>query len=252
MLNTITRVLKRRTWLEIRFEVMTRFARLIIPEYRFKGPNVEWWCDEAFTDYLHKFDELNLYNADRHWMLLQLTRLVDCVPGDTAECGVYQGAGSYLICKANSQSRIRGRNHFMFDSFEGLSSPSSFDGKHWSEGDMACDLDTIKKNLAEFKNICFLKGWIPDRFTEVQDKRFSFVHIDVDLYKPTHDSIEFFYPRINNGGIIVCDDYWFDSCPGATQAVDEYLADKPEKMVILDSGGGFLIKGCETAGNIPD
>ena len=48
------------------------------------------------------------------------------------------------------------------------------------------------------------------------------------------------------GGIIVCDDYAFTTCPGATQVIDEFLADKPEKMIRMSGGGGFLIKGCVT------
>ena len=87
----------------------------------------------------------------------------------------------------------------------------------------------------------------PDRFNEVADRRFSFLHIDVDLYEPTRDSIAFFYPRMNVGGVIICDDYGFATCPGATKAIDEYLRDKPEKMMTLSDGGGFLIKGIPTS-----
>ena len=88
---------------------------------------------------------------------------------------------------------------------------------------------------------------IPSRFDELKKNRFSFIHLDVDLYEPTRDSIEFFYPRINKGGILVCDDYMQTVCPGATKAIDEFLADKPEKMIALSGGGGFFIKGNETA-----
>jgi O-methyltransferase len=85
-------------------------------------------------------------------------------------------------------------------------------------------------------------GWIPTRFHDAGDRRFAFVHIDVDLEQPTRDSIEFFYPRLNPGGILLCDDYGFAACPGATRAIDEFLAHKPEKIVALASGGGFIVK----------
>lgn len=101
--------------------------------------------------------------------------------------------------------------------------------------------------MSRFNNVNFYKGWIPDRFAEVADRQFSFLHIDVDLYEPTRDSIAFFYPRMTAGGVIVCDDYGFATCSGATKAIDEYLQDKPEKMVMLSDGGGFLIKGAPTA-----
>ena len=52
--------------------------------------------------------------------------------------------------------------------------------------------------------------------------------------------------RLVDGGIFLCDDYGFDSCPRATRAVDEFLRDKPEKAISLSDGGGFFIKGCTT------
>ncbi|KAJ8134476.1 hypothetical protein OY671_012311, partial [Metschnikowia pulcherrima] len=91
------------------------------------------------------------------------------------------------------------------------------------------------------------KGWIPERFDDVKEKHFAFVHIDVDSYQPTSDSMNFFYQRMNPGGIIVCDDYGFTTCPGATRAVNETLRDKPEKMIASPDGGGFLIKGISTS-----
>jgi O-methyltransferase len=36
------------------------------------------------------------------------------------------------------------------------------------------------------------------------------------------------------------------TCPGATKAVDDFLSDKPEKMIVLPCGGGFLIKDVAT------
>ena len=226
---------------------MTRIGRLIVPEYRFQWPQLDWWNDALFNDYLRQFDELTGFNTYRRWTLFQLLRLIEIVPGDTAECGVFQGAGSYLICQANTRSANFQRHHFMFNSFAGLSAPVTSDGSYWSEGDLSSPLEIAQANLSEFKQISFHKGWIPERFSDVDNRIFAFVHIDVDLYQPTSDSISFFYSQMNNGGIIVCDDYGFSSCPGATEAVNNFLSDKPERMVALPAGGGYLIKGCVTA-----
>ena len=227
----------------IRFEILRRLARLILPVYRFKWPQMAWWNDKFFNTYLKRFNELDDMNTDRRWMLYQLMRLVTAVPGDTAECGVFNGAGSYLICRINQENPLHQRTHFMFDSFAGLSKPSSFDGNYWSQGDLCSDYDIVKENLQDVDNFSIHSGWIPERFPDVQIRKFAFVHIDVDLHQPTLDSLRFFYPRMNTHGIIVCDDYGLTSCPGATLAIDTYLSDKPEKMISLDSGGGFLIKG---------
>ena len=225
-----------------RFELLTSFGRKVLPRYRFKWPQMAWWDDEEFNRYLDRVGELHGHNTDRKWALFQLLRLVRHVQGDTAECGVYLGASSYLICRANLASPL-GKDHHGFDSFEGLSRPGDRDGGFWGGGDLSVPLEACARNLAEFRDCRLYKGWIPERFHEITDKTFSFVHLDVDLYEPTKASVEFFYPRLNPGGILVCDDYGFTTCPGATRAVDEYLLDKPEKMLSLPDGGGMLIKG---------
>jgi hypothetical protein len=84
----------------------------------------------------------------------------------------------------------------------------------------------------------------------VKDKRFSFVHVDVDLYQPTLDSMEFFCPRLNNGGILLCDDYVSSLCPGAIRAIDEFLADQPEKMIYMSCGSGYMIRNHRTSGQL--
>jgi O-methyltransferase len=100
-------------------------------------------------------------------------------------------------------------------------------------------VETVAKNLSEFNKISIHKDWIPQCFPDVEHNDFCFVHIDVDLYQPTLDSIEFFYPRMNQGGVILCDDYGFTSCPGVTKAINEFLEDKKEKMISCQKGAVF-------------
>jgi O-methyltransferase len=232
------------------FMIMRRVGKLIMPQYRFKWHQLGWWHNQQFNHYLEKFNELKGMNTDRRWMVSQLLRLVEVVAGDTAECGVFRGSSSFIICQSNQENKNIQRTHFIFDSFEGLSPPTNLDGKHWTEGNLSCGMVIVKKNLARFSNISWHKGWIPEGFADIEDKTFAFVHIDVDLYEPTRDSIHHFYPRMNTGGIILCDDYGCTTCPGATKAIDEFLLDKPEKMISLCCGGGFMIKGCQTANQL--
>lgn len=227
------------------FTLLVRFGAWILPEYRFTYPQMTWWHDDRFNAYLHRFDEYGHFNTHRRWMLVQLMRLTETVPGDTAECGVYRGCGSWAMLRMNAKSGF-GRIHHIFDSFEGVSAPNEEDGGYWTRGDLAAGEDVTRDALG-VDDYRLYKGWIPERFSEVAERQFSFVHVDVDLYEPTRASVEFFYGRLNPGGILLCDDYGFDSCPGATRAMDEFLEDKPEKMVALADGGGFFIKGVGVA-----
>jgi O-methyltransferase len=233
---------------DLAFNLIVKLAGRILPEYRFTWPQMAWWKNSDFNEYLRRFGESAGFNTHRLWALKQLIRLTSNVRGDTAECGVYKGCSSYAILESNSHSLFP-RWHHVFDSFEGLSSPSDKDGDaYWTFGDLSIDEAVVKQNLADFNKLSLYKGWIPSRFAEVSDRWFSFIHVDVDLYQPTLDSLAFFYDRLSDGGIFLCDDYGFDTCPGATAAVDEFLRPKPEKIIALPDGGGFFIKNCVTSG----
>lgn len=220
---------------ERRIRALNQLARRLIPDFRLTWPNFDWWKDAEFNAYLDRFGEREGFNTHRRWTLAQLLKLAPA-DGDTAECGVFEGSSSWLIAQL-------GRRHHLFDSFEGLSLPTEKDGHYWTVAALAAGQDIVRSNLSMFEErLVFHKGWIPERFAEVSDKTFAFVHIDVDLYQPTLDSAAFFYPRMVEGGIILCDDYGSPFCPGATQAIDEFMTDKPEPVIILDAGGCFLIK----------
>ncbi len=233
-----------------RVQYLAYLGSLVCPEYRFLSPNMDWPESPEIKEFYARFpEEKKRFNMHRRWNVLQMLRLIGHVPGDTAECGVFEGASSWLILRYSPDFRGKARQHHMFDSFEGLSAPGIHDHPdHFAKGDLECAEEKVRERLTDFKERAFYyKGWIPDRFDAVKDRQFSFVHLDVDLYDPTKASFEFFYPRIANGGIIICDDYACNTCPGATEAIDSYLQDKPEKMIPFASGGGYLIKGLKIA-----
>jgi O-methyltransferase len=207
--------------------------------------HLAWMQDEEFESQWRRYPETTKGIGDRKYSLYQLARSVRDIAGDTAECGCWRGAGSFLILAAQGDAR---KTHHIFDSFEGLSTPAETDivdderTYQWKAGDLAAGEDVVRANLREFDNVFYYRGWIPARFDDVADRIFSFVHVDVDLYEPTLASVEFFYPRIRRGGLIVCDDYGHLPCPGAMRAMDEYFADKPENVVHLTTGQGVIWK----------
>lgn len=221
------------------FQLIQRAAAWLDPSYVVTYHSKSWFADHAFfADYDRLVPGGDHRSTDRKFFLRSITALADDVPGETAECGVWVGASSWFICQHFAG---QGRQHHVFDSFEGLSEPSAVDGEFWRAGDYRVSEETVNKTLAGF-DYTLHRGWIPERFVDVADRAFCFVHLDVDLYQPTYDSLAFFYERLSPGGVLVCDEYGFQNCPGATKAVDEFMTDKPEAVIHVPTGQAFFIK----------
>lgn len=214
--------------------------------------NLMWQDEPAFWQVWKTSPYAGTQRPDRKFALWSMARSTRNLPGDTAECGVLDGASSYLICSAREDSGLP--EHHAFDSFAGLSPPGPEDHPRtalafrWAAGDLSVPLEDTMRKLSRYGNVRYHKGWIPERFEEVASRRFSFVHIDVDLYQPTRDSLEFFYPRLVPGAILLCDDYGYHTCPGARRAFDEFAYTTPEQSVVhLPTGQGFIVKRNPTA-----
>jgi O-methyltransferase len=170
----------------------------------------------------------------RFHSLVQLLREALPIEGLVAECGCYRGLSSHLLCSTlkSANAGFDGGGYRIFDSFQGLSawrpedtiedtSPDADMLRRLGPGHFAASVHEVKAALAGFPRIEFFPGWIPQAFPDELGARYRFVHVDVDLYQPTRDSLEYFYPRLATGGILVCDDY---NWPGARKAIESFCA----------------------------
>jgi O-methyltransferase len=196
----------------------------------------------------------NFYKRCRYFSMSQLveTAMLNSGEGDVAECGCWRGHSAHLIATILRERGFTGRFH-IFDSFDGLSelapedrderTPLTTDGVRELRQMFACSEAVVRGNLAAFPFIETHKGWIPNRFSDVADRTFRFVHVDVDLYQPIRDSIEFFYPRLTPAGLMVFDDYGLEQFPGAQKAVDEAVARlAPSFFYQVPTGGAFIVR----------
>lgn len=197
----------------------------------------------------------NYYKQLRFYSLQQMVEycLKQKLEGDFAECGVWKGHSAFIISTILSQNGFSGEFH-IFDSFEGGLSEKKDKDKNLihelsekrikEESDVFSSTEEeVNACLKGFKFYSLHKGWIPSRFNSVENRKFQFVHIDVDLYEPTRESLNFFYSRLVENGVIVCDDYGLTQFPGAKRAVDEFLQENKCKMFYeVPMGGCFIIK----------
>jgi O-methyltransferase len=147
------------------------------------------------------------------------------VPGNLAEVGVAYGGSARIIAEFGGNRTLH-----LFDTFSGLPDPDAKDSEKFSAGDFKSDVALVRDRLKGYA-VSFHVGIFPETAGPVAGERFSFVHLDVDLYQSTLDALTFFYPRMSPGGIILSHDY--GSSVGVTNAFTEFFASRPDPVIEL-------------------
>ena len=155
----------------------------------------------------------------------------DGVEGAFAELGVYKGDSARLIHEMDKT-----RTFHLFDTFEGfneqdLKNETGKAASYTSRNFADTSLEKVKNKLGS-DSFQFHKGYFPDTTKGLENVQFALVNMDADLYNPTKAGLDFFYPRLSPGGIIIVHDYNPD-WPGIVKAVDEFAATIPESLVVL-------------------
>jgi len=174
-------------------------------------------------------------------IILSLLKQSLSVAGDVAECGVYRGGSLLTIGLYLKQNNV-GKKLFGFDSFEGFPGSVDIDLTLGGASDEQkrlggfCDTNYTRlcERIAHFDlndKVQLIKGFFDQTLPQVSGTRFCFVHLDVDIYSSYKTCMEFFYPRLAKGGVILFDEYDDPPWPGCNKAIDEFLADKPEKPI---------------------
>ena len=209
------------------------------------APHMVWNKQPFYVDARETYGNISGIPDIRLFFLQSAIRSLENVPGDLAECGTRNGKSALFMLHAMAQQR----KMYLFDSFEGLSDPtpgqdtlaSAIDERTGERIFHTADPEVVVRRF-DGMDVDIKTGWIPERFPEVADREFCLVHIDVDLYQPTRDAIEFFFPLMAPHAMLICDDYGSGNYPGARNAMDEYFAHRPEGIIELPQGQAFVIK----------
>ena len=162
------------------------------------------------------------------------------IQGDFVELGVYKGNSAFLLAHL---ARRAGRHLYLFDTFSGFDS-RDFVGEdrkrmhgHFSDTSLA----GVRALVGE-SAVTYVKGFFPDSLSTVSPpETLAVVHLDCDLYEPMRAGLETFYPRLSPGGIMFLHVYSSGEWPGAQRAIDEFLQDKPERVVLIPDKSGTAV-----------
>lgn len=204
-----------------------------------------WSTDIEFKriyDIIYPYTMVDIYRCYELWQLISQVKKVN---GAIIEVGVWKGGTAGIICKKAEIENLD-KKIYLADTFKGVAKASEKDerykgGEHSDTSiKIANNLLYNKLNLANFK---ILEGVFPDETAQLIDENvFSFCHIDVDTYDSANDIIDWIWPKLMIGGIIVYDDYGFIGTNGVTRFVNEEALKKDRLVIHNLNAHGIVIK----------
>jgi O-methyltransferase len=201
-----------------------------------------WADDVAFKEV---YEIARPHTMVEFYRVYELWALVDEVcklkeKGALLEVGVWRGGTSGIIAK---RLELLGSAETLYaaDTFTGVVKSSALDS-HYNDGEHAdTNIEMVEKLLYQdlkLTNVKLLKGIFPDDTQHLipSGTKFSFCHIDVDVFKSAEGVLDWVWDRMVIGGIVVFDDYGAISCDGITEYVNREKA-KPDRLYIYNSNG---------------
>jgi hypothetical protein len=162
--------------------------------------------------------------------------------GDFVECGTYKGGFAKAIVEyLNFGSSSK--TFYLLDTFRGLvpelltAEEKGLVRKNYED----C-FDIVSKTFSEYDNVKLVRGIVPDTLSQVPSDKISFLSIDMNSVKPEIEAIDYFWPKLVPGGLVVYDDYAFKGFELQYKAHNEWAKSKGIEILSLPTGQGLLIK----------
>lgn len=218
----------------------------------------------------HIFDAYNnfIFSNDKDIFFKMATRLklfemVKNLHGDIIECGVFKGAGLILWLKIlnmyypNDIKKVIGFDFFDSSFVDDLD--SDIDKKTMNEVFIRCkDLSDDDISINGITNKILNSGFDENKFDLIKGDisktskdflkdrpgfRISLLYLDLDLEKPTYDTLVNLYDRVVSGGIIVFDEYAYHAW-SESNAVDNFVKIHNLKIhnTFIKSPTAYIIK----------
>jgi O-methyltransferase len=162
------------------------------------------------------------------------------IAGSVAELGVYRGQTAALL-----QTLFPERQLHLFDTFHGfrandLSQESGEAATYTTANFADTSVAYVRNKLGNSPLIHVYEGNFTETRLQAETVQFALVSLDADLEKPTSEGLEWFYPRLLPGGVLLVHDYnpkW----PGLMRAVDNFTTQIPESPVLMPDRDGTVV-----------
>ncbi|MDJ1468594.1 TylF/MycF/NovP-related O-methyltransferase [Cytophagaceae bacterium DM2B3-1] len=219
--------------------------------------------EEEFIEIYKKCRPYTLTSVERMYAAYKATEYIisQNITGAIVECGVWKGGSTMVMIYTLLARGITNRQIYLYDTFEGMSEPTTkdktIDGESafgtWKDSQTTQEntwcyspLDEVQKNILGTgyspDNIKFVKGKVEDTIPGVIPDQVALLRLDTDWYDSTYHELLHLFPILSKNGVLIIDDYghW----QGAREAVDSYFKEKNVTMLLnrIDYTGRVGIK----------
>ncbi len=186
---------------------------------------------------------------DESYTIYSSVLSTNLLAGAIAEVGVYRGTTARLISEIKGEKKL-----FLFDTFEGMPNEKISNQDDWElNTHRDTSLESVKTYLSSYEHLIFVPGQFPESISNssdaslVHNEKFCLVNLDVDLYQSTLDGLEFFFPRLVDGGRLVSHNYNLKDSPGGRtpgvkKAFLEYFSGQEHKIIEIDETQCMVLK----------
>ena len=171
--------------------------------------------------------------------------------GDFVECGVSYGFLSKGITEYVNwnQTQADKRKFFLVDTFEGLDESlitdaekeegltNRFKGKYPKD-----TITRVRETFANVKGVNIVQGSVPSILPSVKTDKVAFLSIDMNCAAPEKAALEYFYPKLVSGGVVVFDDYGHRGHDLQKELADSVAAAYGNVILTMPTGQGFILK----------
>lgn len=203
-----------------------------------------WKADRDFQSVYRAIRQNTLVDVWRCHELWSLLGELRDVPGAILEVGVWRG-GTGALLAARADRLGLDETIYLCDTWRGVAKTGDVDiyyrdGKH---DDASREIVAKLITGMGLSNVELLEGVFPeDTADRIPDGTFRLCHCDVDVYESAKGVLEWVWPRLAPGGVVVFDDYGFPACPGVTKLVDEQRM-RDDRLVLHNlNGHGLIVK----------
>lgn len=201
-----------------------------------------WNEDPRFREVLRQIRGHSLVDLYRCHELWRLVEQVAALEGSLLEVGVWRGGSGALIARRAADCGIEAPV-YLCDTFRGVVKAGPADPLYKGGEHADTSRATVESlvNSMQLDRVRVLEGIFPDETGhQIEGDRFRFCHIDVDTYLSARDVLEWVWPRLVVGGVVVYDDFGFAGCEGIAQHVEEQVR-AMDRIVIHNLNGHAVI-----------